>query len=120
MSEKDQAVPASTTAVVEEAGHVVHSCNFRYAGRLSNENARTLTTLQEKLALNVSNALQVYLGAELRLKFVSLEQKPMQDYLKEIQPSNFLVPCALNVLQSNMLMQMDNSLVFPMIDILLG
>ena len=121
MSAPGQEAGAGAVVSSEQEGHVVHSCNFRYAGRLSNENARTLTSLHEKLALNVSNALQLYLGASLvRLKLVSLEQKSMQDYLKDIASSSFLVPCALNVLQSKMLMHMDNSLVFPMIDLLLG
>jgi len=120
MSEVKEATTASPQVNGEPAARVIHSCNFRYAGRLSNENARTLTLLHEKLALHVSNALQVYLGAALRLKLVSLEQKPMQDYLRDTSPTGFLVPCALNVLQSNMLMQMDSSLVFPVIDLLLG
>ena len=99
---------------------MIHSCNFRYAGRLSNENARALTSLHEKLALHVTNALQVYLGAAMRLKLISLEQKPVQDYLATVSPSSFLVPCALSVLQSNLIMEMDSSLVFPVIDLLLG
>ncbi len=101
-------------------GRVIHSCNFRYAGRLSNENARTLTSLHEKLALSVTNALEVYLGAALRLKLVSLEQKSMPEYVRDVAPNSFFVPCRLNVLNSKLLMQMDNSLVFPMIDLLLG
>ncbi len=110
---------------LEESGQgarsrMIHSCNFRYAGRLSNENARALTTLHEKFALQVTNSLQVYLGAAIRLRFVSLEQKPIQDYLSELGANSFLVPCALNVLQSHILMQMDSSLVFPIIDLLLG
>ena len=99
---------------------MVHSCNFRYAGRLSNENARALTSLHERFALQVTNALQVYLGAALNLKLVSLEQKPTQDYIAGVGANSFLVPCALNVLQSNLLIQMENCLVFPIIDLLLG
>lgn len=98
----------------------IHSCNFRYAGRLSNENARTLTSLHEKFALHVTNALQVYLGASIRLRLVSLEQKDSQDFLTNLAPNSFLMPCALNVLQSSLLMEMDTQLVFPMIDLLLG
>lgn len=121
MSQTENATAASAAVDNESTGRVIHSCNFRYAGRLSNENARTLTSLHERLALNVSNALQVYLGASsLRLRLITLEQKSMEDYIGGISPSGFLVPCALNVLQSNLLMSMESSLVFPMIDLLLG
>jgi flagellar motor switch protein FliM len=98
----------------------IHSCNFRYAGRLSNENARTLTALHEKFALNVANALELYLGASLRLKLLALEQMPIPDYIGGMAPNNYLLPCAFNMMESNFLMEMDIALIFPIIDLLLG
>jgi flagellar motor switch protein FliM len=122
----DQMIPENTPA--ETAGAegtqprqpIIHSCNFRYAGRLSNENARALTSLHEKFALHTTNALQVYLGASIHLRLVSLEQKGTQEYVAGLPANSFLMPCALNVLQSSLLMEMDAALVFPMIDLLLG
>jgi flagellar motor switch protein FliM len=98
----------------------VHSCNFRYAGRLSNENARALTALHEKFALNVTNSLEVYLGTSIRLKMLSLEQLALQGYTSGLASNTYLLPCALNVMESNFLMEMDIRLIFPMIDLLLG
>src|ERR1700744_5689935 len=98
----------------------IHSCNFRYAGRLSNENARTLTTLHEKFAAQVANALSVYLGASLQLRLLSLEQMAIHDYIGGTAANSYLVPCALNVMESSFLMEMDAMLVFPIIDLLLG
>ena len=98
----------------------IQSCNFRYAGRLSNENARALTSLHEKFALTVTNSLEVYLGTTLRLKLVSLEQMPIKDYMGGLAPNSYLLPCALNVMESNVLIEMDISLIFPVIDLLLG
>ncbi len=98
----------------------IQSCNFRYAGRLSNENARALTALHEKFALNVTNALELYLGAALRLKLLSLEQLASQDYISRIPVNSYLLPCPLNVMESNFLIEMDIRLIFPIIDLLLG
>jgi flagellar motor switch protein FliM len=98
----------------------IHSCNFRYAGRLSNENARALTALHEKFALNVTNSLEVYLGTSIRLKMLSLEQLALQAYISRIAPNTYLLPCALNVMESNFLIEMDIRLIFPIIDLLLG
>jgi len=98
----------------------IHSCNFRYAGRLSNENARALTALHEKFALSVTNSLELYLGTTLRLKLLSLEQMAILDYTSKIAPNSYLLPCALNVMESNFLMEMDIALIFPIIDLLLG
>ena len=57
----------TTKSDVPRKARTIHSCNFRYAGRLSNENARALTTLHEKFALNVTNSLEVYPGTSIRL-----------------------------------------------------
>jgi flagellar motor switch protein FliM len=98
----------------------IHSCNFRYAGRLSNENARALTALHEKFAINVTNSLELYLGTSLRLKLLSLEQMAILDYTSKIASNSYLLPCALNVMESNFLIEMDIALIFPIIDLLLG
>jgi flagellar motor switch protein FliM len=108
------------SGVHQSRPRVIHSCDFRYAGRLSNENARTLTTLHEKFALNVTTALELYLGATLQLKMQSLEQMAIADYVSSIASNSYLVPCALNVMENNFLIEMDNVLVCPIIDLLLG
>jgi flagellar motor switch protein FliM len=98
----------------------IHSCNFRYAGRLSNENARALTALHEKFALNVATALELYLGASLKLKLAALEQVVISEYSSRTAATSYLVPCSLNVMDTNILLEMDIDLIFPIIDLLLG
>src|ERR1700722_14805469 len=88
---------------VQPKARTLHSCNFRYAGRLSNENARALTTLHEKFALNVTNSLEVYLSTSIRLKMMSLEQLALQGYTSGLASNTYLLPCALNVMESNFL-----------------
>jgi flagellar motor switch protein FliM len=117
--------PGAEEAMTTKSGEqpkarTIHSCNFRYAGRLSNENARALTSLHEKFALNVTNSLEVYLGTSIRLEMLSLEQLTLQDYISSVAPNTYLLPCALNVMESNLLMEMDIRLIFPIIDLLLG
>src|SRR6202453_4780670 len=94
-SGSDETMKAAKSSVQPRA-RTIHSCNFRYAGRLSNENARALTSLHEKFALNVTNSLEVYLGTSIRLKMLSLEQLALQDYISAIAPNTYLLPCALN------------------------
>ena len=113
----NQAVKASADTA---RPRTIHSCNFRYAGRLSNENARTLTALHEKFALNVTTSLELYLGTTLHLKLLSLEQMAIVDYVSGMAANSYLIPCALNVLESNVLIEMDLALIFPIIDLLLG
>jgi flagellar motor switch protein FliM len=119
-SESDQAVKKTMKAALEPKQRTIHSCNFRYAGRLSNENARAMTALHEKFALNVTTSLELYLGASLHLKLVSLEQMAIVDYVSGLAPNSYLLPCALSVMESNVLIEIDLALIFPIIDLLLG
>ena len=117
-SNRPKGGPNSANAASKQ--RMIHPCNFRYAGRLSNENARFLSALHEKFALSVTNALEVYLGASLRLKLVSLEQSSLADYLANVAPSNYLLPCSIDVMNSNCLIDIDIALALPILDLLLG
>jgi flagellar motor switch protein FliM len=108
------------TTTTQPRQHSIQACNFRYAGRLSNENARTLTSLHEKFALTATSSLEAFLGTSLRLKMLSLEQSALLDYIAGIASNLYLLPCALNVRETNFLMEMDIRLIFPIIDLLLG
>jgi flagellar motor switch protein FliM len=68
----------------------------------------------------VTTALELYLGATLRLKLQSLEQMAIADYVGSVASNNYLFPCALNVMESNLLLEIDIALVYPIIDLLLG
>jgi len=100
--------------------HTIQPCNFRYAGRLSNDNARTLNSLHEKFAANVASSLEIYLGTTLQLKLISLEQMAVADYINAVNPNAYLMRCALNVMESNFLLEIGVPLIFPVIDLLLG
>ena len=95
-------------------------CNFRSAGRLSNESARALKTLHESLARNLMNTLDVYLGAALEVKLGALEQLSMDDYRAVLLPSGYVLPCVLAPASHTLLLEIDSSLLYTMIDLLLG
>lgn len=110
----------TTTQSVQSKPRTIQSCNFRYAGRLSNENVRMLTALHEKFALNATNSLELFLGASLKLKLAALEQMSVGEYISRTAATSYLMPCSLNVMETNFLLEMDIDLIFPVIDLLLG
>ena len=95
-------------------------CNFRSAGRLSNENARTLRMLHEVLARNLTNSLDVYLGTGMEVRLVSLEQLTMDDFKLKCLGSGYVLPCTTRPSSSTVLLEMENQLIFTMVDLLLG
>lgn len=101
-------------------GPTVSPCNFRSAGRLSNESARSLRTLHEVLARNLTNSLDVYLGTGLEVRMVSLEQLAMEDFKAKCLAGAYMLPYTLRPSTSTVLLEMENHLMFTMVDLLLG
>lgn len=94
----------------------VHSCNFRSAGRLSNEDARSLTAIHETFAFHLAGALDTYLGTAVEVKLETLDQLPIKEHIAEIPPLCYIAPFSNNT----MIVELDNELVFPMIELLMG
>ncbi len=114
--------PAAKTGAVKAGGRprVVHACDFRSAGRLSNENARSLTALHETFARRVVSALDAYLGTGLAIKLQTLDQQHIKDHIAGIPPLSYIVPFTLSTIPSTMILECDVDLVFPIIELLLG
>ncbi|HEX4067034.1 MAG TPA: FliM/FliN family flagellar motor switch protein [Acidobacteriaceae bacterium] len=96
------------------------SCNFRSAGRLSNENARSLTAIHETFARHLASTLDAYLGTGLDVKLRSLEQLAVKDHIAAIGPMSYIIPFSLQPIGTTMIVECDIDLVFPMIELLLG
>jgi len=99
--------------------HVVN-CNFRSAGRLSNENARSLTTIHENFARHLASTLDAYLGTGLEVKMTALEQLPLKEHVAAIPPLTYIIPFSLSTIPGATIVECDINLVFPIVDLLLG
>lgn len=95
-------------------------CSFGSAGRLSNENARSLTSIHETFARHLASALDGYLGTGLEVKMGALEQFQIKDHIAAIPPLAYIVPFTLSTLPATMIVECDVNLVFPMVELLLG
>jgi flagellar motor switch protein FliM len=104
----------------DEKSRSVYPCNFRSAGRLSNENARLLTAAHENFARLLASALDVYLGTLVEVKIEIIDQVPSKDHIASIPQLSYLVPFDFSSFQSSMIVEWDIALVFPVIDLLLG
>jgi flagellar motor switch protein FliM len=98
----------------------VVSCNFRSAGRLSNENARTLSAIHDTFARRLATALDAWLGAAVDVKQKGFDQQPITEHIAGIAPLTYIVPFTLTTAQSSMIVECDINLVFAMIELLLG
>lgn len=115
----DKTQQAKTGNANAKQRHVVN-CNFRSAGRLSNENARALTSIHENFARHLASALDAHLGTGLEVKMTGLEQLPLKEHVASIAPLTYIVPFSLSTIPGATIVECDISLVFPMVDLLLG
>jgi flagellar motor switch protein FliM len=114
----DTARRTAQTAAAKQRSVV--NCNFRSAGRLSNENARSLTSIHETFARHLASSLDAQLGAGLEVKLAGLEQLPIKEHIAAIPALTYIVPFSLSTIPGAAVVECDFSLVFPIVDLLLG
>ena len=98
----------------------IHKFDFRQAGRLSNEDARSLTALHETFARNLSIALDAYLGAGLEVKLQTLDRLAVKDHVASVPPASYIARFSLPAIPCIIIVECDMDLVSPIIDLLMG
>ncbi|MGA9567416.1 MAG: FliM/FliN family flagellar motor switch protein [Candidatus Korobacteraceae bacterium] len=98
----------------------IELCNFRNAGQMSERYARFTTNLFEAFARNSSNSLGAYLRSRFEMTLSAVEQMPVRDFWAAYRETGFVAVLSLQPGNTAVLLQVENSLVFPIIDVLLG
>jgi flagellar motor switch protein FliM len=124
-SSKESAVAdASSHHTPRQAGQAkprsAHPCNFRLAGRLSNEMARSLTVVHDTLARYLAGGLDAQLGAGIKMKLLTLDRLPIEEHIANVPPLSLIVPLSIGELSSTVIVECDIHLIFPIMDRLLG
>jgi len=105
--------PTATRAVVQE-------CDFRQAGQLTKDQVRQITSLHETFAPNLANSLGAYLRVGFQTSLVAVEQLVYNEFLARIPEQTYFTTINLMPIEEIGAIQIDLSLIFPMIDLLLG
>ncbi len=98
----------------------IQPCNFRSAGRLSNENARALTAIHENFARRLTDTLAEYVGTDLKITLLTLDQLAVKNHVATIPALSYIAAFPLNAVSSILALECDAELAFPIIDLLLG
>ncbi|MBX3097288.1 MAG: flagellar motor switch protein FliM [Fimbriimonadaceae bacterium] len=93
--------------------------DFRRPDKFSKEQLRTLQMLHETFARLTSTGLSALLRTPVTIDLISVEQVPYEEYLRSINSSLFVV-FSLPPLNGQAVIEMEFSLVFTMLDKLLG
>lgn len=99
---------------------IVKECDFRQGGQLSKDQTRQVTALHENFAPSVSNSLGAYLRVAFQMSLVAIEQLTYSEFLGRLPEQTYFCTALLMPIEETAGLQMDLSLIFPMIDLLLG
>lgn len=99
---------------------VILPCNFRSAGRLSNDSIRHLRTMHDTFARNLAHSLDLFLGSPLGVKLAGVEQISSRELTVALSAGGYLVPFTLMPIGARVLARLESPLLFPLLDVLLG
>ncbi len=94
--------------------------NCKAAGQIGRDTLRAITQLHEGFARNLTHSLGAYLRVLLDVNLVSVEQLAFGEILARMPEITYLATIPLQPLGALAALQLDLSLAFPMIDLLLG
>ncbi|MDR1728399.1 MAG: flagellar motor switch protein FliM [Acidobacteriota bacterium] len=122
-----QGTPATATAATPEAPaekrapeRKIAIYDFHHADRISQDQMRSLHMLHEAFGRNFAASLSAYLRAFVDVSLKSIEQVSYADFIKPLPDPTLFTSIAMRPLDGNMALELNPSLVFPMIDMILG
>ena len=120
--EIDRLFREAGTAGPEESGLAkkAFAYDFRRPDRIPKEQLRSIHLLHDFFARNLASSLSAYLRAYVVVNLVSVEQLSFVEFLQYLPTPTCISTLGLKPLDGNAVLEMNPSLVFPMLDILLG
>ena len=94
--------------------------DFHRADRISQDQMRSLHQLHDDFGRSFGSSLSAYLRAFVDVSLLSVDQLSYSEFLKRLSDPTLITSMGMRPLDGNAVLEMNLSLVFPMIDMLLG
>ena len=94
--------------------------NFSRAGQISNEQMRAISTVNDLFARNLMHSLGVWLRTAFEVKLVAGEQLPYGEFVERLARPTYVCSMRLEPFDAIGLMEVDLTLAWPIVDVLLG
>lgn len=94
--------------------------DFNRADRISQDQVRSIHLLHEHFGRNFASSLSAYLRAFVDVNLASLEQVSYSAFIKSLPDPTLFASIGMRPLDSNIALELNPSLAFPMIDMILG
>ena len=104
----------------QPGGPQVAAWDVRQAGQIGREHLRSINQLHEGFARNLTNSLGAYLRIVFEAGLVSAEHLSYREVLQRLPEVSYLASALLKPLGALAILQLDLSVAFPILDLLLG
>src|SRR5512143_488196 len=94
--------------------------DFHRADRISQDQMRSIHLLHEYFGRNFASSLSAYLRAFVDVSLTSLEQVSYSEFIKSLPDPTLFASLGMRPLDGNIALELSPSLIFPMIDMILG
>lgn len=119
-SVSDDEEPEAAVESVSQTRKKISLYDFKRPDRVSKDQMRSIKNLHDKFARNFSSSLSGYLRSITDINLISVDQMTYGEFLMSLpNPTSFNIVSMLP-LDGNAVMEVNPSLVFPIIDKLLG
>ena len=100
--------------------HVASRYDFRRPDRIPKDQLRSVHLVHDFLARNLASSLGAYLRAYVTVNLVSVEQLSFGEFLGYLPTPTCIANVAVQPLEGNAVLEINPSLVMPILDIVLG
>ena len=107
----------------QEKGSPAHKevpFDFRRPDRIAKSQLRAIHLLHEAFARNLASSLSAYLRSYLTVNLISVEQLSYGEFLEGLPSPSCIVSLSLRPYDGNALIEISPTLVFPILEIILG
>ena len=94
--------------------------DFRRPDRIAKDQLRAIHLLHENFARGLASSLSAYLRAYVMVNLVSVEQLSFQEFVRAMPSPTCIVSLGMRPFDGNAVLEMNPSLVFPVLEMLLG
>lgn len=94
--------------------------DFRRPDRIAKDQLRAIHQLHENFARSLASSLSAYLRAYVAVNLISVEQLSFMEFSQCLPAPTCLVSLGLHPIEGNAVLEINPSLVFPILEMLLG
>src|SRR5450631_3135210 len=104
----------------EDAAATAQTYDFRRPDRIAKDQLRAIHLLHENFARSLSSSLSAYLRAYVAVNLVSVEQLSFLEFSQCLPSPSCIISLGMRPYDGNSLLEINPSLVFPILEMLLG